>query len=58
MSRFLACWGGPWAVRFGRDAEDDVAAADLKDEEHVQALQCEGAVDVEEVAGPAWSRLG
>src|SRR5256885_13441342 len=51
MSRFLACWG-PWPVRVGGHAEDvHVPAADLQHEEHVQALQCEGTVDVEEVAG-------
>jgi hypothetical protein len=44
--------GGPRPIRIGRDAEDvDIAAADLENEEHVQALQGEGAVDVEEVAG-------
>jgi hypothetical protein len=44
--------GGPPAVRIGRRADDvDVAAADLQDEEHVDPLEGERAVDVEEVAG-------
>jgi hypothetical protein len=50
--------GGPGAVWVGGDAEDvRVPAADLENEEHVQALQREGAVDVEEVAGQYRGRL-
>jgi hypothetical protein len=51
--------GGPRPVRVGGDAEDvHVAAADLEHEEHVQALQRQRAVHVEEVAGEHGGRLG
>ena len=50
MSRFLPGWPRPVSV--GGDAEDVHAAADdLQDEEDVQALEGERAVDVEEIAG-------
>ncbi|MGC5023023.1 hypothetical protein [Micromonospora sp. DT47] len=44
--------GGPRPVPMYGDADDvHVAGADLEDEEHVQALQRERAVHMEEVAG-------
>jgi hypothetical protein len=50
---------GPGPVGVGSDAEDVyVAAGDLGDEEHVQALPGQRAVDVEEVAGEHGGRLG
>ena len=42
--------GGPGPVRMCGHAEDvEIAIADLDHEQHVEAAQCERAVDVEEV---------
>jgi len=42
---------GPASVGVGCGAEDvDAAGVDLDHEEHVDPVQCDGAVDVEEVA--------
>src|SRR3989442_8254549 len=44
--------GGPQTVGVGGDAHDvNVTGAHLKDEEYVEALQGERAIDVEEVTG-------
>src|SRR5256885_7685617 len=51
--------GGPQPVRVRGDAEDmHVTAADLQDEEDIQALEGERAVDVEVVAGEHGGGLG
>jgi hypothetical protein len=50
---------GPRPVWVRRDGEDvQVSRFDLEEEEHVQPLQRQGAVDVEEVAGQHRGRLG
>ena len=49
----------PRPVRVGGDAEDvHVPATDPQDEKHVQTLEGEGAVHMEEVAGEHGRRLG
>lgn len=51
--------GGPGAVGVGGGAKDvDVARVDLDHEEHVDPLQRDRAVDVEEVAGQHRGGLG
>ena len=51
--------GGPLAVWMGGDPEDmNVAGADFDDEQAVQALQRQRAVDVEEIGGEHGRRLG
>jgi len=50
---------GPGSVGVGGGAEDvDVAGVDLDHEEHINPLQSDGAIDVEEVAGQHRRCLG